>query len=303
MKKLVILFLIVTGVQTYGQKLPMYSQYMFNMMNINPAYAGVRNTGTVTVLYRNQWNTFPGAPVTGSVSYDERLKNNSNHGIGVQAYFDRIGIENRTGVQGNYSFKAELKNSTLHVGINAGALSYSADFGRTNPFDLGDPSLTSVRRGILPTVGAGLLYEREKWYVGFSIPTFFKTRIWNIGESRIEKAGKETHYFLTTGYMHRIDDDIVLKPSVLVKLVAGAPLQYDLNMNVWFGEKFALGASYRTGDAILGMAELQLNSRLRFGYAYDHIISEIGNYSRNNHEFMLRFDIENADKTKARKYF
>ncbi len=166
MKKIITAFFVFASLTAQSQQLPMYSQYMFNMMNINPAYAGVRNAGTVTVLYRNQWNQFPGAPATGSVAYDDRLKN-ENHGLGVQAYFDRTGIESRSGIQGNYSFKAALNKSTLHVGISAGALSYSADFRRTNPFDLGDPSLNAVSRGILPTVAPVFYWNRRSGMLVF----------------------------------------------------------------------------------------------------------------------------------------
>lgn len=301
MKRFFVLFFIIT-VNASAQQLPMYSQYMFNMMNINPAYAGFRNTGNVTMLYRNQWNKIPGAPITGNISYDSRLEN-QNHGWGVQAYFDRLGIENRSGVQGNYSFKASFKKSALHVGISAGLLNYNTNFRQTNPFDAGDPALTTNLRAFIPTFGAGIIYETEKWYAALSLPSFFKTRLLDINDPRVQIAGNEAHYFLTAGYIHKMDEDLVLRPSVLVKAVSGAPLQYDLNLNLWLGEKFAIGASYRSTDALLGLAELQVHSRLRLGYAYDYTLSEIGNYSRGNHELMLRFDVGRVDENVKRKYF
>ena len=147
-----------------GQQQPMYSQYMFNMLNINPAYAGNREVANINMLYRNQWAGFPGAPKTGSISYDNRNEG-SNNGYGIQLYNDRIGIENTTGLQGFYSLKIPFDKSTLAIGIGFGVLNYQSNFQNTNPFTTGDPSLQNSINGFLPSASLGFLYSTELFYV------------------------------------------------------------------------------------------------------------------------------------------
>jgi type IX secretion system PorP/SprF family membrane protein len=144
-----------TGV--FAQQIPRYSQYMFNMLNINPAYAGNRDVATVNMLIRRQWVNFPGAPFSGSATYDKRISG-SNSSFGGQIYSDRIGIEQTNGVQGFYSFTAPFENASLAIGTSLGILNYSINYARSNPFDVGDPNLQMSINGYLPTAGLGMLY-------------------------------------------------------------------------------------------------------------------------------------------------
>lgn len=290
--------------QVRSQQTPMYSQYMFNMLNINPAYAGMREAGNFNMLVRKQWVNFPGAPTSGSISYDQRL-NGKNNGLGAQVYFDRIGIESTTGVQGYYSYSAPMGAATLNLGMSLGVLNYASNYTSTNPFDAGDPSLMNNVQGYLPTAGFGAILESEKWYLAFSAPALFKTKLSENGKGVLSAAGKEGHYFLTAGYILPLTDDTKLKPSVLVKTVSGTKIQYDLNLNLWFGNLMSIGSSYRTEDAVLGMMELQLNPQLRLGYAYDYNISKLFNYNKGTHEFMLRYELGRLEgkKIQSPRYF
>jgi type IX secretion system PorP/SprF family membrane protein len=282
-----------TGV--FAQQIPRYSQYMFNMLNINPAYAGNRDVATVNMLIRRQWVNFPGAPFSGSATYDKRISG-SNSSFGGQIYSDRIGIEQTNGVQGFYSFTAPFENASLAIGISLGILNYSINYARSNPFDVGDPNLQMSINGYLPTAGLGMLYSRERWYVGFSAPALLKTKINSNNQSVIRQARADGHFFLTGGYIMPISEMLTIKPSVLLKAVSGAPIQADLNANIWYGDLLGAGVSYRHKESLVGMLELQLNPLLRIGYSYDHTTSRLTYYNNGTHELMLRMELGGSIK-------
>lgn len=285
---LVLVIFMSTGV--FAQQIPRYSQYMFNMLNINPAYAGNRDVATVNMLIRRQWVNFPGAPFSGSATYDKRISG-SNSSIGGQIYSDRIGIEQTNGVQGFYSFTAPFENASLAIGTSLGILNYSINYARSNPFDVGDPNLQMSINGYLPTAALGMLYSRERWYLGFSAPALLKTKINSNNQSVIRQARADGHFFLTGGYIMPISEMLTFKPSVLLKAVSGAPIQADLNANIWYGDLLGAGVSYRHKESLVGMLELQLNPLLRIGYSYDHTTSRLTYYNNGTHELMLRMEL------------
>jgi type IX secretion system PorP/SprF family membrane protein len=287
-----------------AQQTPMYSQYMFNMMNINPAYTGSREVHNLTMLLRSQWSGFPGAPTSGSVTYDNRVEGR-NHSWGAQMYYDKIGIEKTTGFQGFYSYSAPFERATLSLGLNFGMLNYNINYNKTNPYDVGDPSLQSVINKFLPTAGLGALLSGDRWYVGLSAPALMKTKVSSDGQAVIQQAGAEGHYFLSAGYVIPVSEAVVIKPSTLLKASSGAPLQADLNMNVWVNDIIGFGGSYRSSDAVVGMIELKLNPMFRLGYAYDHNISDLVNYNSGTHEFMLRYELggKQGKKIVSPRYF
>jgi type IX secretion system PorP/SprF family membrane protein len=307
MKKITIItaiFGILIMGDAVAQQTPMYSQYMFNMMNINPAYTGSREVPNLTMLLRNQWSGFPGAPTSGSVTYDSRVEGR-NHSWGGQMYYDKIGIERTTGFQGFYSYSAPFERSTLSLGLNVGMLNYNINYNKTNPYDVGDPSLQAVINRFLPTAGLGALLSGDRWYVGLSAPALMKTKVSSDGQAVIQQAGAEGHYFLSAGYVIPVSESVVFKPSTLLKASSGAPLQADLNMNVWVNDIIGFGGSYRTSDAVVGMIELKLNPMFRLGYAYDHNISDLVNYNSGTHEFMLRYELggKQGKKIVSPRYF
>lgn len=291
-KPRIILFIIglLISSKVACQQQPMYSQYMFNMLNINPAYAGNREVANINMLYRNQWAGFPGAPKTGSISYDNR-KEGSNSGYGIQLYNDQIGIENTTGLQGFYSLKLPFEQSTLAIGIGFGVLNYRSNLLSTNPVITGDPSLQTSTNGFLPSASFGLLYSREHWYIGLSTPALLKTKINAQNLADVSYNGAENHYYLTGGYSFDVSESIKLKPSVLFKAVSGAPIQADLNMNVWFNNILGVGASCRLSESYLSMLELQITPQFRLGYSYDYNYSKLVTGNRGTHELMLRFEL------------
>ena len=299
------LALMFFSMSAYGQQEPMYSQYMFNMLNINPAYAGSRGAISTVALYRNQWVGFPGAPRTASFSFDMPLQN-KKIGVGAQFYDDRIGIERTTGFNAMYAFRFQFAGSgTLSLGLQAGLLNYQANYTEVNTYVPNDPAFSSNVRGILPAFAAGVYYNSDKFYVGFSTPALLRTKIkYNNAAEISSVTSRDLHLYLTAGTVFELNQDLALKPSMLIKAVSGAPVEMDLNLNLWLQNKIAIGASYRTGDAIVGMVEFQFNQQFRFGYAYDKTFSNLGTLVNGTHELMFRMEFGSpAVRVTSPRYF
>jgi type IX secretion system PorP/SprF family membrane protein len=293
------------GNEIFGQQKPMYSQYMFNMLNINPAYAGSRGAMSAVALYRNQWVGFPGAPRTTTFSFDMPLQNRKV-GLGLQFYDDRIGVERTTGFNAIYAFRFQFAGSgTLSLGLQAGLLNYQANYTEVNTYVPNDPAFSSNVRGILPAFAAGAYYNSDKFYVGFSTPALLKTKIaYNNASEIASVTARDLHLYFTTGTVFDLNPDLALKPSLLVKAVSGAPVEVDINCNLWIQNKLALGASYRTGDAIVGMVEYQFNQQFRFGYAYDKTFSNLGTLVNGTHEIMFRMEFGSSSaRVSSPRYF
>lgn len=297
--------ILAISITSKAQQEPMYSQYMFNMLNINPAYAGSRGLATSTVLYRNQWVGIQGAPQTGSFSFDAPIKE-KKIGLGVQLYDDRLGIERSTGLKASYAFRIQLRESgTLSLGIQAGVLNYRANYSEVRTFQANDPAFSQNINGFLPSAAAGIYYNSDKFYIGVSTPALLKTKISSDNTVDITSVTqRDLHLYFTTGFVLPLSETLVMKPSLLVKAVSGAPVQFDLNTNIWIQNTIAFGFSYRTGDSYVGMVELQLSKQLRLGYAYDKTFSNLGYLNTGTHELMLRMEFGLTEKSVASpRYF
>lgn len=309
MKKIILtqIIFLVAFVNLYAQQEPMYSQYMFNGLVINPAYGGSAEALRFTGLYRHQWVGVPGAPKTATFSLDlpvwkERL------GLGVIFINDRIGKFNTNTVFTTYSFRIKMNKCVLALGLQAGFSKYSADLSTVQLHDPGvDPAFQYNLDAFKPNFGVGVFFNTERFYAGLSVPTLINRQIINVsnelGEDDVTFK-QFNHIFLTAGYVFDLTDDVKLKPSVLMKQNYGAPLQFDINVNVWFFDLISAGISYRTGDAIVGMVEVFPTKQLTIGYAYDYTLSDLTKYSKGSHEIMLKFELFNSrSKIKSPRYF
>lgn len=304
MKKIVAILIVIFWTMNYGhgQTKPMFSQYMFNMLNMNPAYAGIRNTTSITALGRTQWVGIDGAPKTGSVSVDTRL-NDKNWGLGMQLYDDELGIEKSTGVQGYVSLHLPLSyeegGTTLSMGVGFGLLNYRGLFTQAQQhlINPGDPAFSNDVKGLEPNAGAGILLHKERWYVGASLPSLLQSQILSNGQLNVSSLLQRNELFLTGGYVFGEEDaQVRWKPSVLLKMASGAPVETDINLNVWFDNTFSAGASYRTGDSFIGMIELQASPNFRIGFAYDYTVSQLNPFARGTYELMLRYEIGSGSR-------
>ncbi len=309
MKKLIlpVVFLLVCHAVQAQQEL-LVSQYMFNGLFINPAYSGSHPYAEATGLYRAQWTGLDGAPTTQTFGVDGPISNETM-GLGLTFMNDRIGDTRQTEVFANWSFHLWLDENgknRLSFGIRAGFSDYSANLSETFVFEPGDPVfMENVSNAFVPKVGAGAYLYNKYWYVGLSVPTIFagddqvRFNINDVGDRYFEP-----HTYLTAGYVWNINPDLALKPSFLIRYLNDTPLQADINCNLLIRNTFWIGASYRTGDAIIALLEYNIGNDLRIGYAYDFTTTAIGDYSNGSHEFMLSYKFaRDPIKTKSPRYF
>ncbi|MEM9050523.1 MAG: type IX secretion system membrane protein PorP/SprF, partial [Bacteroidota bacterium] len=291
MKKSLIttVLLLATGYLCAQQEL-LVSQYMFNGLFINPAYSGSHPYAEATGLYRTQWVGLDGAPTTQTFGIDGSIADETM-GIGLTFMNDEIGDTRQTEVFANWSYHlwldADGKNR-LSFGIRAGFSDYSSRLDETSVVDGGDPIfMNNVSNSLVPKVGAGIYYYTKLWYAGVSIPTLFagdndvRFNINDVGDRYFDP-----HTYITAGYVWNVNTDLALKPSFLLRYLNGAPVQADLNCNLLIKNTFWIGASYRTGDAVIGILEYNIGNDLRIGYAYDFTTTAIADYSSGSHEVM-----------------
>ena len=288
-----------------AQEEPMYSQYMFNMLAINPAYAGTHGTAEATALFRKQWLGIPGSPSTATFGAD--LPDNLNGlGFGFQMINDQIGIEKTNGIAASFSYRTHItkEKDELSFGLLASISNFQANFNLVNLIDNPDPNFTGqVINAWLPNVGAGIFYHTDKFYIGLSAPSLLTNKINGNTISTGASASSDvliSHYFLTSGVVLTLNDDLKLKPSFLLKAVPGSPIQIDLNANLWIKDIVCAGFSYRFGAAVIGMLELQLSPKFRFGYSYDKEFSNLSKFSIGTHEVLLKYELRSEE---AKKYY
>lgn len=273
----------------------MYSQYMFNTLIINPAYAGSRDVLSATALHRRQWVNVDGAPITTTFSADAPLKN-EKVGLGLTLINDRIGVSNNTGVFANYAYRIRLTNAgTLAFGLSAGISQFKANLSEvkaSSENSISDPAFSENQVRLLPNFGAGLYYSTDKYYVGLSVPHLLNNKLANeyAKATGNELARQFRHFFFAFGGVVPLSTNLKLKPSTLVRYVYGAPLQLDLNCNLWLYDVLALGASYRTDKTVVGLVEIQATPQFRVGYAYDINFQKISPANSGSHEIMMRYE-------------
>ncbi len=306
MKKLIIIAsLIFSGFSLKAQQDVMLSQYMFNGLFLNPAYSGSHKFTTATLLHRNQWTGWDGAPKTNIIGIDGPL-NNRTMGWGLIFANDKIGPTTQNDIMGNYSYHLKLGKGKLALGLRGGVSVVSSNLQSINTVVGGDEAFaTNIKSAILPKFGTGVYYYAKKYYAGVSIPTLIAydpNRNFSLDLNKSSDVRR--HYFVTAGYVFDLNNMLKLKPSVLLKYQKAAPLQADINCNLLINDVFWIGGSYRTNDAIIGMIEYQINPMFRVGYAYDYSTTAIKRYSSGSHEIMIGIDLgHDIMKSKNPRYF
>ena len=308
MKKIIIstFVMCLLAFQTLAQQDVMVSQYMFNGLLLNPAYAGSHPYFTSTLMHRSQWLKFAGAPTTSILAVDGPLMKNTM-GVGLIVMNDRIGATEQTDIYANYSYPIKLGKGKLAFGIKAGISRYLFNTDKLTYWDSGDNvyQTGNTQTAWLPKFGFGTYYYAEKWFAGISIPTLIAYDAnYKFGMDVNRASFLKRHYMATGGVLFVLNESFKMKPSLLLKYVPKAPLQADFNINFLYKDQFWLGASYRTGDAIAAIIEYQTNSRFRIGYSYDFTLSNIRRYSNGSHEIMIGYDFgKELIKMKTPRFF
>lgn len=274
-----------------AQQDPMFSQYMFNTLSVNPGYAGSAELWSFTGIYRNQWTGIDGAPVTQTVTAHGPLRKESL-AAGFTFVNDSHGAVNTTAFYGDFSTRIMLSNkSRLAFGLKAGVSLYQADIVGLNPVDDQDPLFQQdLRLKALPNFGAGVFWYSERHYLGLSVPKLLNNPLID-NEPEFDSNGERQHFFLTGGLVLDMGNYVKFRPSFLVKAVSGAPVQFDLTASFLFYERMWAGVMYRHDDAAGLLLQYIIADRVRVGYAYDYTISGLTNYTSGSHEIMLGFDL------------
>lgn len=301
MKKIKIIcgFVLLISQLSMAQQDPQYTQYTFNMNVINPAYAGSKGTLSFGLLGRTQWIGVKGAPRTITASMNAPLS--KNVGIGLSVIADEIGPAKEQSIFADFSYSLKLDtDKTLAFGIKAG-ISF-LNVGLLNYLD-GNEELNVPVNQTSPNFGFGTFYHTEHFYFGVAIPNLLKTRYIDIDEGEVSTASERMHYFVTSGYVIDMSENLKLKPSVLVKAVAGAPLSIDLSLNTMLNDKVEFGLTYRLDDSVGAMAAFSINPDMRIGYAFDYTTSNMGDYNSGSHEIFLLYDFRDRRNGKSPRFF
>ncbi len=280
-----LLFLSIGNIQ--AQQLPHYTQYMYNMNILNPAYAGSKGTDIVSfgTLYRTQWYNEPGAPKT--FTFNAHTAFNENNGIGLSFINDGYGAIDQNMISLDYSHTLDLGKTKLAFGLKAGVNLFQVGLKDLYVVNPGDPYFANDINDTDFTLGAGLFFYSDNYYLSVSVPNFMQNK-YNGGTPY--EATDEMHLFVAGGYVFDIGDNFKLKPHFLVFNNLGQTIQADLSVNMLFMNRFDIGISHRLQDAISGMINVRLFDNLRIGYAYDRHISDVRFYSPSSHEVFLNYD-------------
>ena len=299
--KLLILFFTLTSILAFSQQDSQYTQYMYNTININPAYAGSREILSTFLLHRNQWVGLDGAPVTNNFSINTPL-GVSNFGIGLSFVNDKIGptVENSISADVAY-FIAISENFKLSVGLKGTANLFNLDINKLNIYDQNDPEFQNLKSEFSPNIGAGLYLFSENTYFGLSIPTIFETNNYNDNVVAITK--QKMHYYFIAGQVFDLNENLKFKPALLAKIVEGAPLQADITANFLVNNKLTLGASYRWNAAVSGLIGFQISKSWFVGYGYDTETTHLSNYNSGSHEIFLRYEVSIINRITSPRFF
>jgi type IX secretion system PorP/SprF family membrane protein len=300
MKKYRLIFAVILfTISAQSQQNPQYTQYVYNMNIINPAYAGSNDALSLNFLARTQWVGIDGAPQTLTLGGHSPL--GKNLGLGLSVIIDKIGPVQEQNIYADFSYTLNLKNDAkLAFGLKAGVTAFNLCLDCLISVD--QESLDFMDRAAnktLPNIGAGLFYYTNTFYLGFAMPNLLETFHFEKTGNQITNGSEKTHFFLNSGYVFDFNRDVKLKPSIMVKAAQGAPLSIDFSANALIYEKLEFGLSYRLTESVSALVNVKARKNLRIGYAYDYTLTTLGDFNSGSHEIFLLFNFE-SDRNRIR---
>ena len=291
LRKILLLGLVVAAGHVAAQQDAQYTQFMFNKLYFNPAYAGAKEALCFSGIYRNQWLGMDGAPQTATLNIHAPIWKR-RMGIGGSITNDRIGLTDRWNIDLNYAYRIQLpKESVLSIGLR-GSISYMSvrwdEAELTQVFDQSVPAAMNTK--ILPNFGAGIYYQARQWYVGFSMPRLFVNRIdFNTNSGGTIEPELTQHYFLSGGVSINLSKNVQLQPNVMLKYNPNTPFDADINCSIVFFETILLGVSYRVGDSVDGLLQWRIVPQFTISAAYDFTLTPLQQFNRGSIEVMLQY--------------
>ncbi|MCW5518076.1 type IX secretion system membrane protein PorP/SprF [Muriicola sp. Z0-33] len=296
---LLLIFITIGGL--FAQQDAQYTQYMFNTMSVNPAYAGSRGQLSIAALYRAQWVGLDGAPKTQSLNLHSPIRN-SKVGYGISIINDDIGngVVQETYFDGVISYSVDVSvDAQLSFGLKVGGNLLNLDFNGLNNFDNEPISGNDIQNKFSPNFGLGVYYHDKKFYAGLSAPNLLQTQHFDnaAGDANAVQflSTDRINFYFITGYVFPVGsgDRLKFKPALLTKVVSGAPLQLDLSASFLFNDRFSFGAAYRWDAAVSALVGFQITDQIMLGLAYDRETTELGSTQFNDGSFevFLRFEL------------
>lgn len=301
---IIFIFLFTICKSSFSQQDPQYTQYMYNTMSVNPAYAGSNGHTIITLLGRTQWVGLAGAPDTQTLSYDTSL-GYSSIGLGMNLTNDRIGPASEIYLDANISYTVRMgKEGNLAFGLKLGGRYFNVDWNKGTVQNRNSKFLKNGNiNEFLPTIGAGIYYHSPKWYLGLAIPNIIDTDHYDDAENGGDVSHERLHFFGIAGYVFDISETLKFKPAILTKIVSGAPISIDVSGNFLFSEKITSGLAWRWGDSLSALLGFQATENLNVGFAYDLTTSNYSNYNSGTYEIMIRWNIFKEQVMKSARFY
>jgi len=307
--KILILIAVISSfyvTELSAQQDAQYTQYMYNTLSINPAYAGSRDGLSALLLYRTQWVGLDGAPDTGTFNIHSPFGDEQNIGLGLSVVNDRIGPTQETYFDVSFSYSINTSDDgRLSFGLNGGGSLLDIKYSELSAYNNGDVLLQSdIDNKFSPQIGAGVYYRNaDKWYLGLSVPNILETKYFD--DASLSQASERMHFYLMGGYVFDINQDLKLKPAFLVKQVSGSPLQADVTANALYKDKFTFGLAYRWDAAVSGLLGYQVSESLMLGFGYDREVTDLGQtkFDAGSFEVFLRFEPRDLTKILSPRFF
>lgn len=303
---LIVLLLLVAGLAMAQQEV-MYTQYMNQLLSMNPAYAGAKGVTSATIVAREQWVSWEGHPSTQTIFVHSPL--NNEMGVGGSIINDKIGVVNSTSLFGDYSYTITYPGERyFSLGLKVGFSTYHAALNELNVGGLGDPNdpalMYPIKRNFMPNAGVGIYFSSPDFYLGFSVPKLIANRITEEDVETGTVSREQLHSFFMGGYVFDVNRILKFKPYFMVRATPNAPLSVDLTAQLVFIDKLWAGFTYRLGNSFGVMLQVQLTEQLKLGYAYDLTTTALGAYNSGTHEILLGFDFSfGRGRVRSPRYF
>ena len=288
---IVLSFIFFGSFHLMAQQDAQYTQFMFNKLYFNPAYAGSKRTFCMSAVYRQQWLGIDGAPRTQTFNIHAPILK-QRVGLGLSVTNDNIGFTNMWNVETSYAYRIPVaEDSYFSIGMRGSVNFVQVRWDQADPTQLLDGSIPGANASkVLPNFGFGLYYDNPRYYVGFSIPHLFNSKM-DFTEDNVTgiEPKLERHYFLMGGLIIDLSKAVKFKPAVMFKYVPRSPFDMDLNVSFLFLDKLWAGVTYRLGDSVDGVLQYAFTPNFKLGLGYDYTLTKLQRYNSGSIEVMLEY--------------
>ncbi|TLX77539.1 type IX secretion system membrane protein PorP/SprF [Labilibacter sediminis] len=300
-KNFLIIFIVCIATVSFAQKEVRMSQYMYNKYVINPAFGGSHEALSLFGSFRKQWIGIENSPQGAFFSMHSPL-NNEKVALGIQVFSENIAVANNTGFNASYTYRIKLANeANLALGVSAGLVNYKSNWSDVALVDPVDEAFGNTEQSMAPWLGFGVGVYHNKYFAGFSIPSFLFHDRFGTGDNSLDFASID--YLLTAGYLFQLSSGFSIQPSSLIRINGSQKSYVDMGCTGVLMNALMIGVSYRTTNEVVGILGYQVTPQFRFTYSLDYDIDPIGSYNNGTHEIAIQFDFGYKINTPNPKFF